>query len=173
MKIIIPAVMSADGRITKGDIGQAHHWSSKEDFAFFSELIAQHDALVMGRKTYEVVNPKPTPDKLRLVLTTQPERFAEQVIPNSLEFMKATPKEVVQELDKRGHKQALLVGGAPVHAEFLREGLVDELHLTIEPLLFGAGLPLIDGALDIAMNLLEVRQLNAQGTLLLHYAVNR
>jgi dihydrofolate reductase len=173
VKIIMPAVMSADGRITKGDIGQAHHWSSKEDFAFFSELVTQHDALIMGRKTYEVVRPKPSPDKLRLVLTTHPECFGEHVIPGSLEFVKATPKEVVQELEKRGYTQALLVGGAPVHADFLREGLVDELCLTIEPLLFGNGLPLIEGALDIAMNLLEVQHLNKQGTLLLRYAINR
>lgn len=173
MKIILPTVMSADGRITKGGIGQAHVWSSKEDSAFFNELIAEHDVLVMGRRTYEVVKPKPTPDKLRLVLTTQPERFSERVVPNSLEFMHATPKQIVQELESRGHKQALLVGGAPVHADFLREGFVDELYLTIEPLLFGEGLPFIQGALDISMNLLEVRQLNEQGTLLLHYEINQ
>lgn len=173
MKIILPVVMSADGRITKGDIGLSHLWNSKEDSAFFLDLVSKHNVLIMGSGTYEVARPKATPDKLRLILTSQPERYAESVIPDSLEFMKATPKEVVQLLEKRGYSQGLLVGGMSVYTEFLKEGLVDELYLTVEPLLFGEGLTLADGTLDIAMSLLEVRQLNERGTLLLHYAINQ
>lgn len=171
MRIILPAVMSADGRITKGDIGQAHYWSSKEDAAFFTSLVKKHTALVMGRKTYEVVQPTPTPDTLRLVLTSKPESFTEAAIPGSLEFMTASPQKVVDYLVQQGHTEALLVGGAPVHAAFLQAGLVDELYLTIEPVLFGKGLPLIEGALEVDLKLQEVMRLNDRGTLLLHYNV--
>lgn len=171
MRIIIPTVMSADGRITKGDNGNVHDWSSQEDFQFFNNLVDQHKVLVMGRRTYEAVQPVPSPDKLRIVLTTQPDQFSKQVVPGALEFMNRDPKKVIQELTERGYETALLVGGAPVHAAFLQAGLVDELYLTIEPALFGAGRPFIEGAVDTSMKLLEVKQLNDKGTLLLHYQV--
>ena len=173
MRIILPAVMSADGRITKGDIGQAHYWSSKEDADFFAGLVKKHTALVMGRKTYEVVQPSPTPDKLRLVLTSKPEQFAQATIPGSLEFMSASPREIVDYLEKQGHAEMLLVGGAPVHAAFLQAGLVDELYLTIEPVLFGKGLPLVEGSLEVDLELQQVTRLNTRGTLLLHYIVTK
>lgn len=173
MRIILPAVMSADGRITKGDIGQAHYWSSKEDAVFFTSLVKKHTALVMGRKTYEVVQPTPTPDKLRLVLTSHPEAFTEAAIPGSLEFMTASPQAVVDYLEQQGHSEMLLVGGSPVHAAFLQAGLVDELYLTVEPVLFGKGLPLVEGSLEVELELQEVTRLNARGTLLLHYIITK
>jgi riboflavin biosynthesis pyrimidine reductase len=56
---------------------------------------------------------------------------------------------------------------------FLAAGLVDEIWLTVEPLLFGGGTPLLAARVDVRLELLASEKLNAAGTLLLRYRVVR
>jgi dihydrofolate reductase len=68
-----------------------------------------------------------------------------------------------------------VLGGAAVHDWFLDRDLIDRIELTIEPLRFGTGLPLLTGqsgdpvvALsDRSFALADERRLNARGTRLL------
>jgi dihydrofolate reductase len=166
--------MSVDGRLENGEGKQAAMWSSKEDQAWLTSLIAQYRFLVMGRTTYEAIHPVPQPGRLLLVLTKKPERFGASTVPGSLEFIQAdNPDAVVRHLKKRGCEQLLLLGGASVYTAFLRAELVNELYLTVEPVVFGAGLSFIDATVDIRLQLIHTRQLNSRGTILLHYRVRQ
>ena len=172
MKVTMVSVCSADGKMTRGDDPLVQHWSSKEDFAHFMELINAHKLLVMGRKTFEAVEPHPQPERLRVVLTSTPDDFAAAVIPGQLEFSSAAPRDLVASLEGRGYDSLLLLGGGHVNAAFLQAGLVNELYMTIEPVLFGMGTPMVDGAVpNVQLQLLDTRPLNDTGTLLLHYVV--
>jgi dihydrofolate reductase len=174
VRIIIPAVLSADGKMSKGGNGNAHTWASKEDAQYFDRLRAEHRLLIMGRDTYEVARPAPERDRLRIVLTSAPDKFAAAAVPGQLEFMQAEPVGLVAQLEARGHDSALLLGGRRVHSEFLAAGLVDELHVTIEPVLFGSGVSLLaDELVEIPLRLAETVRLNARGTLLLRYEVKK
>lgn len=152
-------VMSADGKITRGDKGP-NLWASPEDQARFEHLKKKIGVLIMGRKTYEAAL-----------------RQAQGKLPGGIERIVMshggpTPREVVAGLEKRGIHKALLVGGSELNAAFFKEKLVSEIYLTIEPKIFGEGLPLAQGVpLDVQLELLDVKQLNQQGTLLLHYRV--
>ena len=42
-------------------------------------------------------------------------------------------------------KNGLILGGTRVHDWFLERGVVDVVHLTIEPVAFGIGLPIVSG----------------------------
>ena len=76
-------------------------------------------------------------------------------------------------LEARGHDQAVIIGGAQTVGEFVTSGLVDELYLVVEPVLFGAGLPLLgDVDVEYRMTLLDVRKLSAQ-TVRLHYRLEQ
>ncbi|NBD23256.1 dihydrofolate reductase [Paenibacillus sp. T1] len=55
----------------------------------------------------------------------------------------ASPKEALRYLRERGHRAALLSGGAELHNAFLGQGLVDELVFVIAPTLEGKGLRLL------------------------------
>lgn len=135
-------------------------------------LRQQYDLLLMGRKTYEAVRPKPEAERLRMVLTTQPDNYTASIVPSQLEFTGLQPQELVASLEARGYTSALLLGGGAVNGAFLAAGLGDELYVTIEPLLFGRGTPLFGGVeLNVSLRLLESKQLNTRGTLLLHYAI--
>lgn len=174
MKVSLAMVSSVDGRTTKG-AEAGTDWASPEDQAFFRGLIHDNDAVIMGSGTYESVRSfiRPTEDKPRIILTRAPERYEEDIIVPGLEFSSEEPSVVVERLAKRGIRNVLLAGGAETNARFFEAGLVDEMYLTVEPLVFGEGLPLtspLQKAAELA--LLGCERLNEQGTMLLHYRVS-
>ena len=62
----------------------------------------------------------------------------------------------------------MLGGGASVYTQFMQAGLVDELFLTVEPIVFGSGIKLFSETVLAKMQLLEVFDLSAQ-TKVFHY----
>jgi dihydrofolate reductase len=167
-------VTSLDGRITEGDKpGTA--WASPEDQSIFHAHIAAYDCIVMGRKTYEAARSsiKPDPRKQRVVMTRRPDLFAHEQRPGLL-FSADSPQAIVAQAKARGSTSLLLVGGAQVNVSFIDAGLVDELLITIEPLLFGNGTPLVDTLRrTVPLKLIHYEQLNDQGTLLARYLVQK
>lgn len=149
MKILLAMVISADGKTTRGDDPGTHAWASPEDQAHFQALKEKIRVLIMGRKTYEAAG-KPHGDGIRRIVMSRETGF---VLPDDIE-------------------EVLLVGGSELNAEFFKRKLINEIYLTIEPKLFGAGLPLAQMAgVEVHLKLKNVTQLNPQGTLLLHYDV--
>jgi dihydrofolate reductase len=171
MRVTLATVMSVDGRITQGETVKTSFWRSVEDGKVLKKLIAHHQVLVMGRNTYDVVHPGPKEHHLQVVLTSQPDMYADDSVPGSMEFVSVAPTQLVSQLQARGYTSILLLGGSS-NVAFLRAGLVDDLYLTIEPAIFGEGLPLAEGLpAAISLKLVEMEQLNRQGTSLLHYEV--
>ena len=60
-------------------------------------------------------------------------------VPGQIEFTNESPVELTTRFKSKGHKQMLVVGGPHVATSFLKEQLIDELWLTIEPKIFGTG----------------------------------
>ena len=172
MKIILLDVMSLDGKLTKWKGSNIYKWSSPEDYEHFSRAREENNLLVMGSGTFKVVHPMPEKDKLRIVMTTQPEKYKKFVVTGQLEFRNEKPKELVKRLVRLKYKQMLLVGGKRIATAFLKEHLVNELWLTIEPRIFGQGETLVDmERMDVGLELLQFEKLNKQGTILLKYKV--
>ena len=148
MKIILAMVMSADGKSTKGD-GSPNLWASVEDQGFFHGLKTKIGVIIVGRKTYEAAG-KPDGDGIRRIVMSRDTGFT---LPSDI-------------------NEALLVGGSELNAEFFRRKLINEIYLTIEPKIFGVGLPIAQGVqLEVELELINLKQLNRHGTLLLHYRV--
>jgi dihydrofolate reductase len=127
----------------------------------------------MGSGTYNAVKSfiKLSPNKLRIVLTRTPSKYKKDFIDGSLEFSSETPTNLAARLSKK-YKRMLLVGGATTSARFLKEELIDEIYLTIEPKVFGTGIPLFaEGSFEADFRLLSIERLNKKGTILLKYKV--
>lgn len=170
--VIYVCVMSADGYTTRHDEARILAWTSREDQAYFTHLLQQHSAIIMGRKTYEVAHPwiRPSTAHQRYIYTTHPEQFADLHLPGQREFTSEAPLNLLGRLEQRGHKQALLVGGAGLGKTFLEQHLITELWLTIEPRIFGTGHPLFTPiATDVSLQLLDLHRWNEQGTLFARY----
>lgn len=175
MRIILAVVASADGRITGPKGEQPHAWASTEDQEYFQKLIREHGVVIIGRNTYLVHRKqlKLTPNIRRIVMTADPGKMKKDEVKGRLEFLSLSPTRLVRALQKGGYRQAVLAGGPRLSAAFIKAKLVTELHITIEPKLFGAGLPILDGNLgQTRLKLSSVKQLNKSGTLLLRYKVS-
>lgn len=172
MNITMVTVQSLDGKITHGDNPNVHAWNSDEDSAHWKKVLQDAKLIVMGRKTYEAMaaHMDHSTGKLRIVVTSQPENFSDQIIPGALEFTNEQPVDLVKRLENAGYSAMLLAGGGQLNSAFLRAGQVTELYATIEPRLFGQGAALAGTELlDVSMQLESCKQLNDAGTLLLHY----
>jgi dihydrofolate reductase len=173
MHIALADVISLDGKIAKADRGPVRDWASKEDGVLLTQLISHFEVIVIGRTTYEQHKPGLSQDRLYVVLTHNPERFSKDEVADQREFSQDSPKELVRKLEKRGYESILLLSGTAISTAFLGAGFVNELYLTIEPRIFGSGIPMIEAKnLDIQCRLDSVARLNDQGTLLAHYLLS-
>ena len=175
MHMVLIAAQSLDGFITKhAEPGTA--FTSPEDKAYFRRILAGFDACLFGGETYRVsrefIRDRLPGSSLRLVMTRSPERYAAEAIAGKLEFTNATPAALVAGLHARGIKRCALLGGSHVHSLFFEAGLVDEVWLTVEPVLFGGGTPLLARPAEVGLELQVTEKLGAH-TLLLHYRVVR
>ena len=169
MKVSMVVVTSINGKVTRGDEPHAHAWSSEEDWLHFVSLRDDHPAIIIDRRTFETIKPAPEPGKLRVIVTQYPELFSSAAVPGQLEFSKEEPKELLDRLARQGHDKVLIAGG---RADFLSAGLVDDLYVTFEPVLFGTGKPIFIEAINtIRLHVEDVKRLNQGGTVLVHYRV--
>ena len=168
MKSIMIMAVSMDGYITKHQDGLVD-WSSKEDKQFFSKMTKDIGVLVYGKKTYDTFN-KPLPGRLNIVMTRTPD--TSKNIKDELEFTNQSPKEIFEDIKRRGFDRVAITGGAEINTLFLKQGLIDEIYLSIEPHIFGSGKQLFaDFRADVQLNLLESKVMKNKQTVLLHYQV--
>jgi dihydrofolate reductase len=71
-----------------------------------------------------------------------------------------------------GFAEVALIGGSNINTFFAKENLIDELWITIEPIIFGKGLNLFTQEIRMDLEILSIENLN-KNTLLLKYKVMR
>ncbi|MBD3311077.1 MAG: dihydrofolate reductase [Candidatus Magasanikbacteria bacterium] len=169
MKTILMMAITVDGKIAKHTT-HAADWTSKADKKIFVTETKKAGAIIMGLTTYETIG-RPLPGRLNVVMDFEPD--TNKNIPDLLEFTNSQPRELLDELKNRGFEAVIIGGGATINGLFLKLGLLDELWLTVEPKLFGEGLPLFAKAdVDLDLKLLETRQLD-DNVLQLRYKINK
>ena len=137
---------SLDGYIARhdGDIAWLLERDDPQEDHGYDKFIADKDAIVMGRGSYEKVATFDTwpYDRPVLVLSN---RLAGTPVPDSLRgkvrFADLTPAEAMRELEREGARRVYVDGGRVVQA-FLRAGLIADMVVTTVPVLIGAGRPL-------------------------------
>lgn len=176
MKVILCMVMSLDGKTTKWNRPNIYEWTSKEDQKHFASIIQKHKLIVMGKKTYLAAksNIQLAKGKLRIVMTKHPKKFKKISVPGQLEFVVDSPKEIVKICSKLGYKEMLLVGGETINTLFLKQKLINELWITVEPYIFGKGNGLFSEEMfDLNLKMKSHKKLNKKGTILLRYQVSK
>ena len=110
----------------------------------FDAFMAQVGAMLMGRRTYEVVAAMgawPYGDTPVLVPTHRP---LDPVVPTVRAIEGDIRELVAQATEAAGDNDVYLDGGTLIR-QALNEGLVDELCMTLVPILLGDGIRLFDG----------------------------
>jgi dihydrofolate reductase len=128
--------------------------------------------VVMGSNTYNTDQALPEAGRLVVVMTSKPENYKRKEVPHQVEFTSRSPQQLVERYSYEGYEEMMVVGGTQVATSFLKEGLIDEIWLTLEPKIFGTGgnFAMAEN-LDISLKLLNINQVNEQGTFILKYEV--
>ncbi len=169
MIVSLIGAISADGFIAASEAQNSLTWTSKEDTRFFVEKTKEIGTLVMGRKTFDTIG-KPLKGRRVIVMSRTPLSRIEGEYGGVVEYTSESPKELVARLETEGVAKLVVCGGAMIYAQFLQAGLVHELFLTIEPVIFGEGTLLAPGCGRVNMTLVDSQPLGPG--MLLHFRTN-
>ncbi len=167
--------ISLDGFIARPD--GAIDWLSiasrpGEDYGY-AELFASIDTLVLGRKTHDVARtfePWPYAGKRCVVLTHG--EGAATPFAHGEERASGPPAELVARLAREGARHVYVDGGSVIQ-QFLAAGLVDDVTLSVLPILLGDGIRLFGKTgSDVRMTLTASRAYES-GLVQLRYDVAR
>jgi diaminohydroxyphosphoribosylaminopyrimidine deaminase / 5-amino-6-(5-phosphoribosylamino)uracil reductase len=134
--VTLKLAMSLDGCLARAN-GQSH-WITGDIARAHGHLErARHNAIMVGRGTFEADKPK-----LDVRLAGLEDRSPRRIIlSNSLpNGLAGPPAEILQQLGSEGLLAVMLEGGAAVAASFLAADLVDRLLCYRAPVLVGGGL---------------------------------
>ena len=172
MKTILIFVSSLDGKVTKWGEPNVRSWSSHQDQDYYKKVWSESRLIVMGSSTFNADTFNPSQGHLIIIMTRHPDSYKSFEIPGQMEFTNETPAELYSRFTTKGYPQMLVVGGPHIATSFLKEELIDELWLTIEPKIFGMGGNFAtDAELDINLRLIQSEKVNDQGTLITKYTV--
>jgi dihydrofolate reductase len=167
MKVIIVMAMTADGIIARHSM-EFVDWTGKADKQYFVSVTRKAGVMIMGSKTFDTIGTI-LPGRKSIVMTRNKERVSDH--PN-LVFTDQSPEQILTDLQAEGVKSVTLIGGSMINTLFMARNLVDEIHVTMVPLLFGKGLSLFNAEIDVRMELMDVQTIE-KDCLLLRYTINR
>jgi dihydrofolate reductase len=169
-KIVLGLGISLDMYIARPD-GSVDFLFMPKDFSM-SEFFASIDTGIMGRKTYEA-GMRMSGGKLPsmggpMYVFSHTETPGER---NGVVFTNQPPKSFVDSLREQNGKNIWLMGGGELARDFLKENLVDEIHLGLVPVLLGEGLPLFPPGFPQRDLALIESKTYGEGLISLKYAV--
>ena len=146
-KVVYGGAMSLDGYIA-GPNGE-YDWIVMDPDIDFAAGMRRFDTFLIGRKTFEAIRrmgetAPPTPG-IRNIVFSRTLRAEECPYPLSDNAERA-----VAELRQQPGKDIALFGGGELFRSLLAAGLVDEIGMSLIPVLLGGGIPLLPSPADRA-----------------------
>lgn len=162
MKLILYMVMSMDGVVALDETTDIGAYSSKEDHDFFFRGASFCDAAIMGRFSY---NPKIKCGTKYLLSHI----LKQSDVANDTVVLFGNADEIYRKIEAEGHQRVALLGGSRTNHQFLSSGYVDEIFLTVEPVIIGHGIRFAENPISNHWKLQQTIRLNSNGTVVLHY----
>lgn len=161
-KVVLYIAMSLDGYIASED-GSVEWLHDVEGDGYdngYEAFYNQIGAVVMGRKTYDVVvsfkGDFPYADKPCYVVTRSSKHEDQHAA-----FWNGPVEELIHGLKKESDGNIWLVGGGQLVKEFLHHKLINRIELAIIPKILGNGIPLFpNGSFPSDFRLTEVEKMN-------------
>lgn len=140
MKVTLYMAMSLNGYIA--DKNGSEDFLSHANWEKFCSLAQVCENFIVGRKTYEAVknwNEGFGFDDLKgikkVIISQDPDYKLDEGY-----ILATSPKDALTKL--QGFESILVTGGSTINTAFIKENLLDEVILNIEPTLIGKGVPL-------------------------------
>jgi len=159
MEAFIIAATSLDGFISPLESISSMSWTSGADKIFFKEHTKKAGVIIMGRTTFETIG-KALPGRRTIVYTSNP------VEAEGVETTTLSPKELLIQLESEGFTEVAICGGTSIYSLFLREECVSRMYITIEPIIFGEGIPFFRNIPKTKLSLTSTTPLGTNAILL-------
>lgn len=174
-KIIVQIATSADGYIARpdGDFMWLDRPPVRGNYgmAAFEDSV---DAVIMGRKTYEIAlhNGQPSyPGLKNYVFSNQPP--VKEAIEAGVEYVNGDVAEFAKRVRRTKGLDLWLMGGSELIAGFLDAQAIDEFLIHVIPLFIGEGIPLVQARhRNVPLELLSTKKF-VDGVVRLHYKVGK
>jgi dihydrofolate reductase len=155
-KIILFIASSLDGYIAR-ESGEIDWLFTDQDYGY-TEFYDQVDTLIMGHKTYQQIlsfEEYPYQDKEVFVFS----KTESGTTGNKAKFINSDWVNFIKTVRQSQGGDIWLVGGAQLIHLFLQHHFIDELILSIHPIILGSGIPLIisDSNLGTKLELKNVK----------------
>jgi dihydrofolate reductase len=167
-RVIADITMSLDGFVTGplaesghglGDVDELHAWVAEQDpvdTEILERIAAETGAVVMGRRLFDIVDGPDgwtrdmgygaqlaaTPPFFVVTHSAPRQVRLERELGMRFSFVDDLPTAVDQARAAATDGNVVIMGGGDVIGQAIEQGLVDELHLHLAPLLLGGGTPL-------------------------------
>lgn len=148
-------------------------WLPSEGWDEFLVDAKNFNNIVMGRETYELVQKLyenynfDNVETGHKVIITQNKEF----VAGAEYKVTQNPEEALSYLESKNIEEALLIGGGKLNTSFIKQGLINEIWLTLTPYIIGKGRPFISpDEFDLPLELIECKVLS-KGRLRIKYAV--
>lgn len=169
MKVSLYMATSIDGLIAKKD-GYSD-WVSDVDLKIFEKKIEEAGCIVVGRKTFDQYynDLYPIEGVTNIVLTKGEVRRDK----NKNVIFVSSPEEALRVAEHRGHDKVLLIGGGHTNGTFIQQKLVDEVFLSVHPIVLGEGIKIFENfGKQIDLDFINSKDMG-EGVIQLHYKINK
>lgn len=161
--------VSLDGFIA-GPNGE-YDWLVMDPSIDFGALYKEFDTAVMGRKTYEIVTAHGEDAAMRgldFIVFSRTLRADEH---RGVRIVSDDARKTVAALKAKPGRDIWLFGGGELFRSLLQAGLVDTVEVAVNPILLGAGIPLLPPGISTKLVLADQKTLPASGIVALAYSV--
>jgi dihydrofolate reductase len=162
-KVVYSLTNSLDNFIARADGGADWILMGDEVMNEFPKFFGSFDTVLIGRKSYDFASQN-SPDAgqdmsgFMGMKTYVFSRTMKESSNPSVNIVSDNAGDFVRSLKNESGKDIWLMGGGILAASLLRERLVDEIGLAIQPVLLGSGIPLFpDLGLQVDLQLLECK----------------
>jgi dihydrofolate reductase len=172
-KLIESTLVSLDGVIGDPQVW-ANEYFDDEATALALQQLLLSDAMLMGRRTYELFAaswPDYTGEYADRMNSIRKYVFSSTLDTaewNNSVIISGDPADAVAELKQQGDGDLVMYGHGPLGQAFLERHLLDELRLWIHPLLVGQGTLLFRASASAPLNLAATQTLTS-GVVILTY----
>lgn len=164
IKCSVFVATSVDGFIAREDgsidwLNEANGVVPSGEDCGFGEFMSSVDVLIMGRKTFDqVLTFGAWPyGKTRVVVLSRGALEIPRDISTTTSVSSEDPAELLARLSREGAKHAYVDGGMVIQS-FLAAGLIDEMTITVIPIVLGAGISLFAPvSLDVHLEHISTR----------------
>ena len=160
--------MSVNGYIAKEDDDTS--FISKEEWNSYSKEVRGAGNLIIGHRTYDILTKQPEFREFKdvKIVVVSKKKFKTW---SKNHLIAKSPLEALNLLKE--FKRVIVAGVGELNTSFIKENLIDEIYLDVEPVIFGRGIKLFDdGDFEKKLKLLGLKKIS-KDEIQLHYKVKK